>query len=86
MESIPRPHQPEPIPSVALSTEAAIRVVRVNGGVVSAARATEANMTMAKAQRESIGGHHSRFASFAKGFLPLPEQKFPSFKVSKPCA
>jgi hypothetical protein len=76
MESIPRPHQPEPIPSVALSTAAAIRVVRVNRGVFSAAGAKEAKRTMAKAQRKSIGGHHTYFSVFAKGFLPLQGQKF----------
>jgi hypothetical protein len=81
MESIPRPHQPDPIQSVALSTAAAIRVVRVNGGVFSAAQAREASMTMAKAQRKNIGGQDSGFAALAKGFLPWPDRNFPPPKV-----
>jgi len=55
--------------SFALSTAAAIRVVRVIIAKVSAARSEDARMAMRKAQRKSIGGNHIRFKQPAKGFL-----------------
>jgi hypothetical protein len=66
---MPLPHQPELILSVALSTAAAIRVVRVIKGTLSAPLAADAKRTMAKAQRASIAGYDTRFAAPAKGFL-----------------
>jgi hypothetical protein len=49
MESIPLPHHPEPMLSVALSTAAATRVVFVIKGTLSAAAAAGTKRTMAKA-------------------------------------
>jgi hypothetical protein len=83
IESIPRPHHPEPMLSVALSTAAATRVVLVIKGTFSAAEAAGTKRTKAKAQRASIGGHDTHLIAFAKRFLPHLGKKLGPAKLSK---
>ena len=85
MESIPLPHHPEPMLSLALSTAAATRVVFVIKGTLSAAAAAGTKRTMAKAQRASIGGYDTYLIAFAKRFLPHSEKKLGLARLSKPC-
>jgi hypothetical protein len=75
MESIPLPHHPEPMLSVALSTAAATRVVLVIKGTLSAAAAAGTKRTMAKAQRTSIGGYDTHLIAHSPSvFSRIPEK------------